>query len=91
MSRRLSMWRSRGFPDRAVHCAVSSLCDDFKVLNVLIALSEFVELGLQVEVLVGELELADSFSDIGLDVRDTIDLGQIAAHGSGTATSVHFG
>jgi hypothetical protein len=63
---------------------------NFKAFDVLVVLSQFIKLRFQVEVFVGELKLAGPFLDVRLDVRNTFNIGQIAAHGSGTAASGHF-
>jgi hypothetical protein len=58
-------------------------------LNVVISFGQLVQLGLQVHILIGHIELAGGRFDVGLDVRDAGNLFQIASDRSGTARSRH--
>jgi hypothetical protein len=56
---------------------------------VLVGLGKLVQLGLHVELLVIDVELANARLDVGFDIRDAGDRFQIASNRSGTAASRH--
>jgi hypothetical protein len=54
-------------------------------------LRQFVQPGVEIELFVGEIELAEIRLDVGFDVRDARQLGKFASDRSGTASSRHSG
>ena len=66
------------------------LRDDLEFFQVLVVLSQFIELRFQVQVFIRQLKPTGPSLDVGMDVGNAFDLCQIAAHGSGTAASGHL-
>jgi hypothetical protein len=54
-----------------------------------VGLGKLVELGRQVELVIGQVEPARMGGDVGLDIRDSLHLRQIASNRSGAAASDH--
>jgi hypothetical protein len=62
---------------------------DLKPGDVFVGLTDLCELSHDVIAIRSEFECADSARNVGLDIRDSIDLCQRASHGGRTGASSH--
>jgi hypothetical protein len=70
---------------------MSELLHDFKIGQVRIGFGQFAQFFLDVEIVVGQSEGTGVCFDIGFDLRNAVDLFQIASDRGGTTASRHVG